>query len=366
MNRRNFLRSAASAAGLTLTKSILARTAGTTVLTHKERADRTLRGQDVDRPPFTFYFHYNRPSPQLEAQDHLNFHRTYKTDIVKVMNDFDHPKSTTGKWYELKPLDSPYPEQLNTLKLVRNGEAYFIDTLYGPYMTAMILFRSQPQFAKLQQSEAENEIVGALHDFQKQHPDEWHTAPEAITQSTINHVHRIRAIDASGALVSIFNAHSSYGSVADYQLYSRPYDKRVSDALVDTKLTILHLHKLDQTNLDQFRDFNVPVIQYSVKASGIPISEVRKLYSQTIAGGVDEIDFLKLTTEQIREQWKAAREVNWKEIYSHARLLRLPQNRQPLIEPRKGTNKQDDGLVHHVLQSTPVLIRFPFIERMVG
>ena len=46
-----------------------------------------------------------------------------------------------------------YPEQLDTLKLVRdglNGDAYFIDTLHGPYMTAMILFRSQTQFVKLQ------------------------------------------------------------------------------------------------------------------------------------------------------------------------------------------------------------------------
>lgn len=117
------------------------------------------------------------------------------------MNDFDYPKSTTSKWYELKPLDSPYPEQLNTLKLVRdglNGDAYYIDTLYGPYMTAMILFRSQPQFAKLQQSEAENEIVGVLHDFQTQHPDEWHTALEAITQSTINHIHHTRSGGVTG------------------------------------------------------------------------------------------------------------------------------------------------------------------------
>jgi uroporphyrinogen decarboxylase len=120
-----------------------------------------LRGQDLDRPPFTFYHHYKRPTAQLEAQDHLEFHRAYKTNIVKVMNDFDYPRSTTGKWYELKPLDSPFPDQLATLKLVRdglNGDAYFIDTIYGPYMTAMILFQSQPQFANAEKSE---EAAGA-------------------------------------------------------------------------------------------------------------------------------------------------------------------------------------------------------------
>src|SRR5271156_6055989 len=92
-------------------------------LTHKER---------VDRAPFSLWHHYKRPTGELEAQDHLEFHRRYDTDFVKVMNDFDYPRSKTGKWYELDPLENPYPEQLHTLELIRDGlhgEAYFIDTL---------------------------------------------------------------------------------------------------------------------------------------------------------------------------------------------------------------------------------------------
>ena len=117
-------------------------------LTHKERIDRALRGEDVDRPPFSFWHHYKRPTAQLEAQDHLEFHRRYDTDFVKVMNDFDYPRSTTGKWYELEPVKTPYPEQLHTLELVRDGlqgDAYFVDTLYGPYMTAMLLLAAEPE-----------------------------------------------------------------------------------------------------------------------------------------------------------------------------------------------------------------------------
>jgi uroporphyrinogen-III decarboxylase len=103
--------------------------------------------------------------------------------------------------------------------------------------------------------------------------------------------------------VSVFNSHSSYGTVAEYRRYSRPYDKRVFDALADTKLTVMHLHNLDRSYLGEFKDFRAPVLQYSVKGSGIPVSEVRGLYSQTIAGGVDEFDFKTLTVEQMREQW---------------------------------------------------------------
>jgi uroporphyrinogen-III decarboxylase len=309
MNRRSFLRSAAATASLALTRPVFGKS--TANLTHKERVDRALAGRDLDRPPFTFYHHYKRPTPQLEAQDHLEFHRTYNTDIVKVMNDFDYPKSTTSKWYELKTLDSPFPEQLNTLKIVRdglNGDAYFIDTIYGPYMTAMILFGAEPQFAKLGKAdEARDQTISGLRDFQKANPDQWHTAMEAITQSSLNHIRHIKDIGASGALVSIFNGESKFGSVADYERYSRPYDKRVFDALADTKLSVLHLHYLERPYLDQFKDFEAPVVQYSVKTSGIPISEVRKVYSQPIAAGVDEVDYDKLTTLEIRKQWTEAR-----------------------------------------------------------
>src|SRR5271170_4581540 len=203
MNRRTFLHSAAATASLALARPLLGKATPAT-LTHKERVDRALSGQDVDRPPFTFYHHYKRPTPQLEAQDHLDFHRTYNTDIVKVMNDFDYPASSTGKWYELKPLDSPYPNQLTTLKLIRdglNGDAYFIDTLYGPYMTAMLLLAAEPELANQGKSEATSDaVIRSLGSFQKEHTNEWEAALEAITQSTINHIHHARQLGVSGAL----------------------------------------------------------------------------------------------------------------------------------------------------------------------
>jgi hypothetical protein len=57
------------------------------------------------------------------------------------------------------------------------GTPIFIDTIYGPYMTAMILFQSQPQFKNLGKSEeVEDAQIKALHEFQQQNPDAWHSA----------------------------------------------------------------------------------------------------------------------------------------------------------------------------------------------
>jgi hypothetical protein len=108
MNRRKLLLSGTASIAVSLAKPVFGNRAGASPLSHKERVDRALRGQDLDRPPFTFYHHYKRPTAKLEAKDHLEFHRAYNTDIVKVMNDFDYPQSTTGRWYELKPLVSPF------------------------------------------------------------------------------------------------------------------------------------------------------------------------------------------------------------------------------------------------------------------
>jgi len=304
--RRQFVSAFTAATAMTAMRLSWAKT---DTLTHKERVDRALRGAEVDRPPFSLWHHYKRPTARLEAQDHLDFHRRYDTDFVKVMNDFDYPQSKTGKWYELEPLASPYPEQLHTIELVRDGlnaDAYFIDTVYGPYMTAMLLLAAEPEFAGDKDPNRAN-VVKALHAFQQSNSAAWEQAMEAITQSTINHIHRSLALGTSGTLVSVYNATSKYGSVEDYQRYSRPYDKRVMAALADTKLSLLHLHTLEQAYLGQFQDFNAPVINYSLRTSGIPVAEVRKLYRQAIAGGVDEVDFDKLSTKEIVQQWTSAR-----------------------------------------------------------
>jgi uroporphyrinogen-III decarboxylase len=160
---------------------------------------------------------------------------------------------------------------------------------------------------------------------------------EAITRSTINHIQHAKKIGASGTLVSVFNAESKFGSVTDYATYTRPYDKRVIDALADTKLTVLHLHFLERPYIDQFTDFPAPIIQHSVKTSGISVSEIRAKFSQTILGGVDEIDFQNLTADQMRHQWTEARQqagakyiaapgCSVPDASTPAELARLPQS----------------------------------------
>jgi uroporphyrinogen decarboxylase len=309
LNRRQFVSVVAAGAALSVARVSFAAPAG---LGHKERVDRALLGQDVDRPPYSLWHHFNKPTPEEEARSLLEFHQRYDTDIVKAMNDFDYPRSMTGKWYEVRPIDSPYPKQLETLELVRNGlngDAYFIDTLFGPYFTAQLLLGAEPEYAdrKLSENQVLIETSKGLRAFQKRSPQAWHDMMGAITESTVNHINKATKIGSSGTLVSIMNATEKFNSIEDYERFSRPYDNRIMDALSDSRLTMLHLHFLDESFIPQFRDFKTPVVNYSVKTSGIPMSTMRANFTQTLAGGVDEIDFDSLSVAELRRQWMTAR-----------------------------------------------------------
>src|SRR5437016_13921839 len=89
---------------------------GSATLSQKERVDRALSGRDLDRPPFTLWHHFGLKTAEAHAARTLEFHRAYRTDLVKVMSDFDYPKPA-GKWYQLKVEPNPYPDQIRSLEL---------------------------------------------------------------------------------------------------------------------------------------------------------------------------------------------------------------------------------------------------------
>jgi uroporphyrinogen-III decarboxylase len=279
MRRRDFLSAAAATAAF-----------GQNKLSHKDRVDRALRGADLDRPPFTFWHHFGLKEPEAHAKRTLNFHNDYRTDIVKVMSDFPYPKPA-GKWYELKVETNPFPRQVRALELIRDGldgRAYFIETVFNPWNVAEKL--SSKEEVRRLKSEDPNLLLNAL---------------DVIAQSEIHHAKRAMQIGASGILLSVANAHAKELSGEDYVKFSRPFDKRILDALSDAKLTFLHLH-VESSYLDLFAEFNAPVMNYSHRVSGIPIAAMRKHTSAVIAGGIDEVDYRKSSEDELRRQWKAA------------------------------------------------------------
>jgi uroporphyrinogen decarboxylase len=261
-----------------------------TSLAKPDRVKRALAGKDLDRPPFSFWHHFGLKTPEEHAAATLRFHRDYHTDIVKVMSDFPYPKPA-GKWYEAKPEDNPFAPQIRALDLIRNGlngAAPFVETLFNPWNVA----------EKLSSKE---EVL----TLKNENPKALLNALDAITLSEIDHAKRALQAGAAGIFLSVANANSKSLSRADYERFSLPFDRRILEAASGGWLNFLHVH-IEPGYLDLFRGFPAAVFNYSQHVSTIPIADVRKQYPSAIAGGIDELNYRKLTVKELTAQWHAA------------------------------------------------------------
>jgi uroporphyrinogen decarboxylase len=313
--RRQFLLATAALPVLTGSAAI--------TLSHKERIDRALKGAEVDRPPFSFWHHFGleKEAPEKFAGATIDFHRHFRTDLVKVMSDFPYPKPD-GTWYELKSNDNPFPQQIHALELIRDAvadDAYFVETIFNPYKVAENLSSAQE-----------------VNSLRETNPKALLNALELIAQSEASHAKRAIAAGASGIFLAIANADSDVMPEKDYAKFSEPFDRMVLKAVSGSPLNILHLHG-DHVYLNRFTGkWPAAAINYSAHGTKVPISVMRERYSGVLMGGLDEKNFRSLNEDRLRDQWQAAQSGAGKKFIlapgcsvpndsTDAELNRLPQ-----------------------------------------
>ncbi len=263
-------------------------------LTRKQRVDRALKGAEVDRSPFSIWHHFHSEKWPAErfAKATLEFHRKFRTDLVKVMSDYEFPKPA-GKWYELTVNTNPYPEQLRALAMIRQslgGGAHFVETIFNPYNVA----------EKMSSKEEVERLRG-------ENPKALLAALEAIAESEAAHARKALGAGASGIFLAIANAQDGYMTEADYTKFSEPFDRLVLDAVSGAPLNTLHLHG-DKVWLKRFTGWPAGVVNYSSIGTGVGIGEFRAQYPGVIMGGLDDVKFRTLTPAEMEEQWKTARQ----------------------------------------------------------
>src|SRR5262245_14043920 len=122
-----------------------------------ERVTAALKGGEVDRPPFSFWYHFGlqHMSGRKHAEAEIDFYRGYDLDFLKVMSDYPYPLpkavdaiGSKDDWRRLETLagdDKCWSEQLSALSLINDAigkEAFFIETIFSPWTTARRLARA--------------------------------------------------------------------------------------------------------------------------------------------------------------------------------------------------------------------------------
>ena len=280
--RREFLLAAAAAPAL-LRGGVTAR----------DRVDRAIKGQDVDRPPFSLWHHFGleKFGPERHAEATLAFHRQHGTDLVKVMSDFPYPKAA-GQWWQLREQADPFPAQLRALELIKAGvgDAYFVETIFNPWYVA----------EKLSSKEEVQRMRAAQ-------PQQLLDALEVIAKSEANHARRALKAGAAGIFLAIQNADRKTMTLEDYRKFSEPFDRIVLGAAQGARLNTLHIHG-NEVYIEHFlAGWPATAINYSIAGTGIAFAKIRPRYSGVLMGGIAENAYRTLSPAELRKQYEQAR-----------------------------------------------------------
>jgi uroporphyrinogen decarboxylase len=268
-----------------------------------ERVTRALKGDEVDRPPFSFWYHFGlqhmRGHKHAEAE--IDFYRAYDLDFLKVMNDYPYPLprgleaiEAEADWKALEPVDaqdSCWSEQLSALSMINDAignEAFFIETIFSPWTTARRLTRA-----------------GSLVEARERHPEALLAAMEVIAASLADYAREAVGRGAAGIFLSLGAATDDVMTRKEYNVWGRPFDLKILEAVGEAPFNVLHIHG-SRIHFDALLDYPVSAINWSHLATPPAIGEGHAQSGRTVMGGIDEAKAAHLSAPEIEKQVASA------------------------------------------------------------
>jgi uroporphyrinogen decarboxylase len=268
-----------------------------------DRVSHALKGEEVDRPPFSFWYHFGlQHGPgRKHAEAEVDFYRAYDLDFLKVMNDYPYPLpagleavESADDWRRVEPVsatDECWVEQLSALGFINDqigGEALFIETIFSPWTTARRLTRA-----------------GNINEVRERHPEALFSAMDAIATSLANYARAAVERGAAGIFLSLGAATDDVMSEEDYKTWGRPFDLKVLDAVRNAQFNVLHIHGR-RIHFDSLLDYPVSAINWSHLTTPPTLVEGRRRSGKAVMGGIDEAAAAHLAGPEIEKQISTA------------------------------------------------------------
>lgn len=248
----------------------------------KELVQAALNGEEVDRIPFSFWYHFpaDQKSGEGMAQAELNFYRKYDVDFLKVMDDNPYPAPEGGinsaqDWKRLEPLEATSPnfvgalEGFKIMKKEIGNEVMMVNTIFNPIAVG-------------------EKLAGkSMYQHMKEDPDAVSQGLGVIAQSLATFSRA--AVDAGidGIFLAAQGGTHDQMSEEDYTKFGKPNDLKVLSTIGDAPFNLLHIHG-SNIMFDLFLDYPVAAINWSSRTTAPTLSEGRAKYKGCIIGGVDE------------------------------------------------------------------------------
>jgi uroporphyrinogen decarboxylase len=276
-----------------------------------ERVRAALRGERVDRIPFSFYFHFpeSQRAGKAMAEAHLEHYRATDPDFLKVMNDnyYSPPDfkglTTPSDWRGLKPAPLSaqcFQDQLSGLRRIVSvvgKEVPIITTVFNPFENGdgMSDWKATEQLKEYPEAVSEGlaTVAASLEEF-------------------------VRACVEAGADGIYFAAHGggrSRHTAAEFDKFIRPHDLTVLRAArnAGAGFNLLHICGKD-LRLEAYEDYPAEAVNWAPQSGNLSLTEGRRLFKRTVVGGVDQAGPMVTGTREqvVAEIRKAVDEIGGK------------------------------------------------------
>jgi uroporphyrinogen decarboxylase len=273
-------------------------------MTKPERVAAALVGDEVDRPPASFWGHdYLREwSPEGLAEATLERYRRYDWDFVKVNPRATYYAEAWGSRYKpsgapdygpinvdyalktphdlerITPVDireGPFGEQLAALRLIGKGlagKAPFIQTVFSPLSVIGRLA---------------NGDLGFVRRLMREDSKPLHSALDAVAQTLAAYSQACLEAGAGGIFFATVEwATFDVATVEQYAEFGRPYDLQVLAAVQEATFNVLHVCRKDNMLLSML-DYPVHAFNWATYETGnLRLSDVLSRSERAVMGGV--------------------------------------------------------------------------------
>lgn len=265
-----------------------------------ERVDAAIDGAEVDRPPFTVWYHFGdqHTDGRTHAENQFNFYRRYNLDFIKVMNDYEFPRpeglydiEKPDDWHRLTTYNPwerrEFREELIALKELSrklSGEAYFVGTIFSPWTIARNI-SYKVFFSHLE--EYSDDVLAGL---------------DLITTNLERLAAAMLEVGASGIFLSVAGATREFGTFKKYEKLGKQFDLRILKAAEGAAFNILHIHG-SSIYFRQLLDYPASVLNWADRDSTNPsLKKARSMTQKCLMGGIEHLSFKETFLADVRAQ----------------------------------------------------------------
>jgi uroporphyrinogen decarboxylase len=260
-----------------------------------DRVREALAGRPVDRVPASFWTHFEPEAANGKemARAHIEFYRSTGPDFLKVMNDnpFElvgiERVSSPSDWLRLKPnsrksrVRQNYLDGLKEILDVVGQECMVIVTMFNPFATA-----NDNMSGTLDFSDAGFE---GITNHLREDPRSTCAGLQIIAQSLAEFTQDCIELGASGLFLSANGGERDRFNASQFSEYIAADDCRILQAAIDAGSEFNLLHVCGSgLRLESYAKYPAHAVNWATQASNPSLKQGRELFSQTLAGGLDQ------------------------------------------------------------------------------